>query len=403
MGKKEERIQRKQWNQAAWDMLYLVQCGINSAVPDLKRVAKMDLEKVYARSKSQSLEALAYMALESLIGSNPAVPIADEDQMLQQWKEEKNKAIAKSLMMDAAREQLFAFLDQRGIWYVALKGVVLCRMYPKYGMRQMADNDILFDPSFRREVRDWFVKQGYEVKSFQETYHDEYHKKPVYNFEMHVSLFPEHTKLPFAAYYDAIRDRLRPVPGKAMEYSMTDEDCYLYIIAHEYKHDASHGTGLRSLLDLYIYQKTKDKLDWAYIDRELEKMQLSTYEKEQRKLARKLFENKLDTRGFTIRERELIGSLVLSRTYGAKKDFRNGDVKKGLTSVGNLSAKEKAHYLIRRLFPDKAYMEVWCREYAPGFLRHPALMPAAPLWRIAKRGMKKRKQIKQELEAVRKS
>ena len=163
MGKKEERIQRKQWNQAAWDMLYLVQCGINSAVPDLKRVAKMDLEKVYARSKSQSLEALAYMALESLMKSDPQVAIPDETQVLPSWRAAKNKAVAKNLKMDAEREQLFAFLEEQGIWYVALKGIVLCHLYPKYGMRQMADNDILFDASFRQEVHDWFVEQGYEV------------------------------------------------------------------------------------------------------------------------------------------------------------------------------------------------------------------------------------------------
>ena len=49
--KKEEALEKEQWTAAAWDMLYLVQCGINSIVPDPGRIAEMNLEKVYARSK----------------------------------------------------------------------------------------------------------------------------------------------------------------------------------------------------------------------------------------------------------------------------------------------------------------------------------------------------------------
>lgn len=37
----------KDWETAAWDMLYLTECSINSCVPDQQRVYGMDLQKVY--------------------------------------------------------------------------------------------------------------------------------------------------------------------------------------------------------------------------------------------------------------------------------------------------------------------------------------------------------------------
>lgn len=37
------------------------------------------------------------------------------------------------------------------------------RLYPKFGMREMADNDILFDATRRQQVRDIFVNRGYSI------------------------------------------------------------------------------------------------------------------------------------------------------------------------------------------------------------------------------------------------
>lgn len=82
MNKKDKKKQAELWKTAAWDMLYLVQCSVNGLVPDLERVAKMDLAKVYARSKSQSLEAMTYMALESLMEAQPSAKLSDETQVL---------------------------------------------------------------------------------------------------------------------------------------------------------------------------------------------------------------------------------------------------------------------------------------------------------------------------------
>lgn len=403
MNKKEKKKQAKLWETAAWDMLYLVQCSINDLVPDLDRVTKMDLAKVYARSVSQSLEAMTYMALESLMKAYPAEKITDETQVLDKWKEAKNKAIRKTILMDAARAELFAYLEEKGIWHVALKGAVLCRMYPEYGMRQMSDNDILFDPAFRQEVHDWFVKQGYEVEIFQDGNHDVYQKKPVYNFEMHVSLFSEDSYPKIVQYYLCLKDRLIPTPGKNFEYKMTDGDFYLYILAHEYKHFFYNGIGLRSLVDLFVYHQTTKDLNWEYLDAELEKIGLLGFERMMRELSEKVFTIQKNIAYLTKSETRLLESLVFSNTYGSRKNFWYSYIKKAQENGKKVPLKIKGRYLMRRLFPDRLFLELWCQEYEPYIVQHRWLMPVAPIWRIMKSGVKKRKLIKAELNDVKKA
>lgn len=393
----------ERWDAAAWDMLYLVQCGIHSIVPDLERVAKMDLEKVYARSKSQSLEVLACMALESLMESNPEIQIPDENDVFAQWKNEKNKIIAKSLMMDVAREELFSYLEEQGIWHIVLKGVVLRPMYPQYGMRQMADNDILFDASFRQEVHDWFVEHGYKVKRFQKSNHDEYHKNPVYNFEMHVALFWKGEQPELAEYYATIKDRLIQSPDKPFEYYMTNEDCYLYIVAHEYKHDCYAGIGVRSLLDMYVYNMSNAEMDRSYLDEELRKTGLFAFEKKMRDLALKIFDPNPKFDSLSEDEWMELKKLLFSGTYGTLKELQMHQIRQMQPGEKKISIGAKLKYLKFRLFPGKAYMDLWCQDNAPCFVQHRWLMPIAPAWRIIRGGIKKKKQIGEELNVVKKA
>lgn len=394
MKKKEKEL----WRAAAWDMLYLVQCGINGFVPEEKRIEAMDLEKVYLLSKSQSLEALTCMALER---RRKESPLADEKQVLARWEESKNKAIRKNMLMDAARAKLFAWLEEKRIWHVALKGAILALMYPEFGMRQMSDNDVLFDASFRQEVHDWFVEQGYNVESFQKSNHDKYLKKPIYNFEMHTALFRESEQPGFTRYYLTIKDRLLLVSGKKYEYCMTDEDFYLYLLAHEYKHCCNSGTGLRSLVDLYVFDREK-VLNRSYLEEELKELDLFTFEKEMRELAEKVFVPELNIDALSEKELVILKELLFNHTYGTLAKHYKSRMKKMQSGGNKITMKIKFQYLMRRLFPDKAYMETWCQEFEPYLFQHRWLMPVAPIWRIIRRSVEKRKQVLKELNVVRK-
>lgn len=400
--KRSNEQERKAWRTAAWDMLYLVTCSINSAVPEYKRVAKMDFRKVYSLSKSQSLEAMTYMALEGLLQGNDSVWVDDPEQILEKWEESKNKAIRKTMLMNAERGRLFAYLEEQKIWYLPLKGSVLCPMYPAFGMRQMSDNDILFDASYRQEVRSWFESQGYTTKSFGESNHDEYHKKPVYNFEMHTSLFHEEASVKFFNYYLSLKNRLHSAADRKFEYVMSDEDFYIYMVAHIYKHYSNCGTGLRSLLDVYVYNRAKDNLNREYLKEELTKTDLCEFEEEMRDLAMKIFNPQFEYSSLTQKEKKMLYNLMSNHTYGAPENFWRKQVRKTQLDGAEITAADKIKYFQARLFPDKKYMEKWCETCTPFFFRNRWLMPMAYIWRIIKMGNKNRKRIKKEFETVRK-
>lgn len=389
------------WSRAAWDMLYLAACGIHKQAPDPARVLAMDLKKVYTLSRSQSLNALTYLALEQMKKVD-GPEILDPDRILPAWAESRNKAIRKIMLLDGARAQLFAYLEEKGIWHLPLKGVILTPLYPELGTRQMSDNDILFDGTYRQEVREWFVAHGYTVEHYGASNHDVYHKDPVYNFEMHVALFHEAAHPQMAEYYQTLKERLKLVTGKGYEYCMTDEDFYLYLLAHMYKHYSNSGTGLRSLLDVYVYNRAKDKLDRAYLDQELQKMGLLEFEEQMRLLADKFFDPALKKTNLTEQEWGILHELSFNHTYGRKENSWKNAVRKTQPEGEPITAGVKFRYILRRLFPTREHMEKWCELYSPFFHRHKWLMPAARIWRFVKAEKEQRKTIQKEFHTVRK-
>lgn len=108
---------------AALDLIYLVGCAVNGVVPDNSRLEKMNLEAVYKLSKQHFLTAASYMAVENYRNIDP--------QLLKRWQEEKNKAIRKNLLLDSDRCKLTGFMDENGIWYLPLKGIILKDFYPQ--------------------------------------------------------------------------------------------------------------------------------------------------------------------------------------------------------------------------------------------------------------------------------
>lgn len=400
--KKTKEKEKNTWKAAAWDMLYLTVCSINGEIPKYERVAEMDLQKVYALSKSQSLEAMTFMALERLLKGNDAVRSLDTEQVLTKWEEAKNKAIRKTILMNAERKQLFDFLERQNIWHLPLKGVILCPMYPELGMRQMSDNDVLFDPSFRPMVRSWFESRGYMVESYGKGNHDEYHKRPVYNFEMHTALFSEEAYTEFFQYYASVKNRLHPVAGGEFEYAMSDEDFYVYMVVHMYKHYFGYGTGLRSLLDLYVYHRAKPDLDRRYLDGEFEKIGILDFEKEMRALALKTFADQPEPIAFTENEQKILYELMSNHTYGTIENVWRMQVKKTQPEGASITPVVKMKYFLTRLFPNKEHMEKWCEMYAPFFFRNKWLMPIAYIWRIVKADSEKNKRVKKEFDTVKK-
>lgn len=357
------------------DLLYLIRCGINRTGPESARVQGMNLERLYALSRYHSLAALTYTALESARDGRPpreAIPAG--------WKEARDTAIRNALLFAAERKALETFCEENGIWYLPLKGILLQNDYPGLGLREMADHDILFDADFQQQIHDWFVARGYTVDAYRVGVHDSYHKPPVLNFEMHTALFSAETSPAWDAFFTRAVARLLPQAGTRWGRRFSPEDFYLYILTHMYKHFAGGGTGLRSLLDIYVFFRAHGKeLDETVLQHGLEQLGLVDFDRETRTLADRVFGH---GEALDPQTAEKLAYYVSSGTYGTQSHHLQNDLHKLTGEEGRVTLWTKLRYLWQRLFPPKGFLQSWCNREAPVFLRHRWLMPLAPWYRM---------------------
>lgn len=349
-------------DKTAMNVIELVSCAINGRVPDKEKVDAMDLDAVYDFAARHMLTAAVAFALESAGYRN------------QNSSKAIGFAVHNSVSFDYAWAKIKEKLEKAGIWYMPLKGAVLKKMYPKIGMREFLDYDILFDPSRADDVKMIMEEQGFHVDHFGVGRDDRYLKSPNLIFEMHRDLFASKEASKSYKYYQKIKNRLI---GDGLEKHFKPEDFYLYLLAHEHKHYTLSGTGLRSILDFYVILKT-EKLNMEYIAAETEKLGIKRFEKLNRTLALHLFGGSK----LTETEQQMLKYLLSSGTYGTFYQLISNRLRNNKWS--------KIHYLLRRLCGplcknDPEY--VFFSASYPLFYRHKFLLPFLPIYRIF-RGVK---------------
>ncbi|MGN0414948.1 MAG: nucleotidyltransferase family protein [Agathobacter sp.] len=390
---------QKEIDKTGADMLYLITCALHSKTPDKDKVCGMDIATLYRYAKRHTLAAITYDALE-LLGESTGdglYALAKDDtvvSILTKWKETRDKALRKNLMLDAARKKLFQYMDAEHIWYMPLKGAILKELYPRQEMRQMADNDILFDATCETAVKDYFVKEGYEVISYAKGNHDVYEKEPVYNFEMHTSLFGEAHNEIWAEYYKDIQSKLNKSDNH-FQYSFTDEDFYIYFIVHAFKHFDGCGTGIRYFVDSYVYQNAKN-LDWGYIEEELDKLGVLAFEKTFRSVSMKIFGKGEDVSQLSEEEYSMLCDSMFAGTYG---NLQSGIGKKLHKIQGNedrITKNTKVKYIIGRLFPPMSYY----KAYYPFIYKTRIFIPFFVIFRMVRGVLQNGKKLMREVKVV---
>ena len=396
-----EKTNTEYINQIAYDMIYLVSFGINSKCkPDEKcleryRTNEENRKELFRMSAKHFIDALTGMTLKQ---AGVALP--------KYWEERIVKAVRKVLLFDEERKKLCAWMDREHIWYLPLKGIVLKEYYPSIGMRQMSDNDILFDADAWERVEKHMCSEGYETESVGKGNHDVYQKPPVYNFEMHRSLYGRGNDERWVKYYSDIKSRLlSDQPEGSYGYHMSDEDFYIYITSHAYKHYSGSGTGIRTLLDFYAYLNAKEEsLDFDYIQTECGKLGIMDFEKCNRRLCRKVFSSQqiYDRVSFeqslSADEMEMLKYYLSSGVYGTFERMIENRIEKQKKTDGR-GKLSKLTYYWHRVFPG---MELY--ENYPLLVKHKFLIPAYWFYRLVRLlfSKKHRNHILREVKAVKK-
>ena len=149
---------------------------------------------------------------------------------------------------------------------MALKGSVIRKEYPQEYLRQSCDIDVYVSDGDKNRINAIMTGMGYEIIDCTSPLHYEYRKKSVINVEIHHKLMTDRHHW-YGICMD-IEKNLCPASGKKYEMQMSDEDFYIYMIAHIAKHIVNQaGVGIRPICDIWVFlQNPGRKLDRKYID-----------------------------------------------------------------------------------------------------------------------------------------
>lgn len=288
------------------------------------------------------------------------------------WRNYNLSEITRMIAINNERQQIFEKLKNNKIRFMPLKGLIIKSYYPKESMRQMSDNDILFDITNRDGVAEIMKSRGYKIVATGEN-SDDYFKAPYCTFEFHRNLFFEEHD--FCPKFDNLWERAVKDADNEYMYHMGIDDVYIYSVCHMYKHFSTAGCGVRFLADNYLFlKKESDKLNWNYINSSLEKFGILDYEQKSRKLAFDIFEEKeIDNKELSLLETYINNGIYGDGTVKLTKQIKH------LAEENNIKDAKKK-YLISRLFPSKKKMIADYRILE----KKPYLLPALYIYRLIK-------------------
>lgn len=283
---------------------------------------KMDfdgLKALYALSKRHAVVSIVYDALKkNNVFQNVINQLSngnDISQLMKKWDEASNQAITKEILFDNELKKIKTAFSDEQIYYVPLKGIVIKELYPRSGMRQFCDYDVLIRPKDANKVKAIMKTLGYSVSNETKA-EEEVHqavsvidckKMPIFNFEIHKKLFWGNNE----GYFSKIWDRVllpsnnfvltKLTDNKSInqntnlyEGKLTDEDVYLFHLAHFNSHlNERSGAGIRYLADHYLLKKficSKPTFNRKYVEGVLINENISEFEQRINSITDNLFD-----------------------------------------------------------------------------------------------------------------
>ena len=362
------------------DYLHLISLYLNKKEEPSFKIDESNFNTFLNLSKKHSLTALFYKACK-----DTKVDIKEE--YLKVLEQYYFSNVQKHVLFDKERKELFEYCNKNNIIHLPLKGIILKHYYPDPYTREFADNDIWFMKDKDELIKKFFVERGYEVELYRKSNHDVYLKKPCLNFEMHRALFGETGDNEKIVKYFK-HPNLRLVNPLAAEAYLPLDDFYVYFTAHSYKHFHIAGCGLRTLVDYYVFLKKNEEnelLNFKYINKQLEKIDLVDFSNQISTLSIKVF----DEKELTNEEMETLLFIASSGTYGTLENRVNKGVKE----------KGKTRYFFSRIFPPYRFY----KSAYPWAYKVPILIPIAWLCRLFRILFKNPKRATSELKMISKS
>lgn len=198
-------------------------------------------------------------------------PICTDPQLKEELRKNCMGSIALFSRRGAMAELFSRLLDENEIDHIVMKGYVLRQYYPVPELRSYGDIDLVIRPEDRKRCHDLMLSKGFQIETDWE---------PVYSYTRDCEFYEMHTeimevevsnKADYRGYFGQMWQYARPAQGHTYEFA--PEFHFLYMLTHIAKHVVGSGAGIRMYLDVAAFiRRFSDVLDWAWVERELERL-----------------------------------------------------------------------------------------------------------------------------------
>ena len=324
--------------------------------PDRMEISKAECEDLIRLSIDNQIDSITFRSLLKC------------DLDVEKTKELKSILLKRFMISSQQMEELQKIqqmFESLAIRHHVMKGSVLKYDYPMLDLRQMSDLDILVDECDLVKAHEVINSMGYEFIS-KESHHDTFMKSPYLRIELHRSLYDGDVDSDQHSYFGTFKRSIL-VDGWKHAYKFTNEDFYVYMMAHMAKHFYKMGCGVRNLVDIYVfYTKYQGHLDEEYIREQLANNNILVFANHMKEIAFKW----LDGETLSTKQDHVVSYMLDSGIYG--KD-ENGIWNKFAKEKTVTSSTSKYKLKLWYYFPPYYYM----RDYYKWISNKPWLLPVA--------------------------
>lgn len=318
---------------------------VNCAIKNIKIKClpeQLDYVQLYNLCATQSMTVAVYRVLGEI---KEQLPLSFYDAL----KKSAERHLVLDIRQNYSNEEVLSILEKNHIKHIPLKGYELKKLYPSTDMRFTSDCDILVEMENVKDFISMMKKNGLRLIR-----NDIHHIIMVSSentvYEFHKTLFVGKLE----RYFGSGFEKAKLKEGCSYRYEFSNEDFYLSVLAHSaYHFGHSAGVGIRHLTDLYLMTKNYN-IDKNYLDVELEKSGLKSFNDEFTKLVDYWFNDK-PADAFT----DKLANYVLESTVleNSQKQAELEVVRQGKLN-GETLDKSKRKTTLRRIFPTTEFMQV---------------------------------------------
>ena len=351
-------------------LIHLVFCAISGKQPN-EKPENISFHQIFEAAQFHKIANTVFYSIEKL-KFKPNIPLYNT------WKYIRDESIARDIIQHNEYTIIIKAFTKEKIRILPLKGILLKTLYPKSDMRYMSDLDFLILEKDSHKVKLLMESLGYSCESFLKNNHDVYFKKPYMNVEIHRELIENI----FPRFYDYFKDGWKnSIEKSPYLYMYNINDTFIFIMSHIAKHFLNAGTGIRSVIDFYLFYSTyKIDLNMDYLNNEFIKLNISDIFYNFIEISEKWFNNNYN---ITVNQ-EFEKRIIYSGIYGT---FEN-KIKSHIKNSG------KKNYLISRIFPPYIFMS---NQY-PLLKKLPLFLPLFWIIRLIQFLIFKRDKLKNELD-----